>query len=412
MNRRFAVLVACFFAVLISYSVRYAYGVLLPEMLPSLSISKTEAGVIYGSFFIVYTVSSPLLGMMGDRRDMRPVLTVFCLILGTGTFLMAYATSLVQASIFFALAGIGSSACWAPVMALAQRWISDKHKGKTLAFIDIGSALGIVGGSTLLPLIVSAQSWRTGWTALGALGFAVALLSFLAVRNRPGEAAKPQPAGQFRNTRDSLARIYMNLLRDGKFWLIGLAYLLTGFSIIIPFTFLTTYGSQEMGFSYEAAAKLVMVIGITAVVGKIIIGSLSDKIRRINIMIFCALLIAAGCLGMAYGQGAALVVFTAVFGIGYGVVWSMYAAAASDYFPKESSGSIVGLWTLYLGVGSTISPIIAGWIADTTGTLMWSFVLAAAGAVISFFLLLPVLRAPLQTYPENIMTEKAEAPAE
>ena len=95
---------------------------------------------------------------------------------------------------------------------------------------------------------------------------------------------------------------------------------------------------------------------------------------------------------MAYGQGVALTIFTTIFGLGYGAVWSMYAASASDYFSKESAGSIVGLWTLYLGVGSTISPVIAGWIADTTGTFAWSFVLAAAGAAISFLLLVPVWR--------------------
>ena len=64
-----------------------------------------------------------------------------------------------------------------------------------------------------------------------------------------------------------------------------------------------------------------------------------------------------------------MVVFTAIFSLGYGTIWSMYAASASDYFSKESSGSIVGLWTVFLGVGSILSPIIVGRIADTTGTL-------------------------------------------
>jgi hypothetical protein len=37
--------------------------------------------------------------------------------------------------------------------------------------------------------------------------------------------------------------------------------------------------------------------------------------------------------------------------------------------------------------------VAAGWIADVTGTLAWSFVLAAAGGVVSLFLLVPVWRA-------------------
>lgn len=400
-KRALAVLVACFCTVFTSYAIRYGYGVLLPEMLPSLAISKTEAGVIYASYFIAYTVFSPLLGLMGDKYDMRLLLTLFTAALGAGTFLMAYASSLMSASLFFTLAGIGSAACWAPVMALAQRWTSDKHRGKTLAFVDIGSALGIVGSSTAMPLIVVPYGWRAGWMSLGALGFAVVAINFLMVRNPPGEPSKPRRTEPERHTSEPISVIYLKLLHDARFWLIGLAYLLTGFSIIIPFTFLSTYAAQELAFPYETATRLVTVIGIVAVVGKMALGSLSDKIRRLNIMMLCALLIAGGSLGMAYGRGMTLILFTAIFGFGYGAVWSMYAASASDYFSKESAGSIIGLWTLYVGIGSVLSPIIAGWIADTTGTLAWSFVLAAASAIISLFLLVPVWRVSSDSSPRK-----------
>ena len=401
MDKRLAVLVACFFTVFISYAIRYGYGVLLPEMLPALAITKTEAGVIYASFFIAYTVFSPLLGLLGDRYNVRLLLTLFAAILGTGTFLMAYSSSLIQASLFFALAGIGSAACWAPVMALAQRWTSDKHRGKTLAFVDVGSSLGIIGMSTAVPLIVTAHSWRAGWMSLGALGFAVAVINFLMVRSSPEKQPKLRQTGLGRHTGEPVSVTYMKLLRDTRFWLIGLAYLLTGFSILIPFTFLSTYAAQELAFSYEAATRLITVIGVGAVVSKLTLGPLSDKVGRIKVMMLCAALMAVGSLGMAYGQGMILTLFTAIFSLGYGAVWSMYAASASDYFSKESAGSIVGLWTLYLGIGSILSPIIAGWIADTTGTLAWSFVLATAGSVISLFLLVPVWRASSGSLPGN-----------
>ncbi len=399
MDRRLAVLVACFCTIFTSYAVRYGYGILLPEMLPALAISKTEAGVIYASFFIAYTVLSPVLGLLGDKYNVRLLLTLFVTVLGAGTFLMAYSSSIIQASLFFILAGIGSAVCWAPTMALAQRWTSDKHRGQTLAFIDVGSSLGIVGTSTAVPMIATAHNWRAGWMSLGALGFAVAAINFLAVRSHPGEQSKLRQKRLEQHAGEPVSVIYMRLLRDIRFWLIGLAYLFTGFSIIIPFTFLSTYAVQELAFTYEAATRLITVIGIGAIVGKITLGPLSDKVGRIRVMMLCALLIAGGSLGMAYSQGIRLVVFTAIFALGYGTVWSMYAASASDYFSKESSGSIVGLWTVYLGIGSILSPIIAGWIADTTGTLSWSFVLAAAGAIISIFLLVPMWRASPASLP-------------
>ena len=392
MDRRLAVLIACFFIVFTSYAIRYSYGVLLPEMLPSLAITKTEAGVIYAAFFIAYTVLSPVVGLMGDRYNARLLISGFVAALGTGAFLMAYSSSIVQASFFFTLAGIGSTACWAPVMALAQRWTSDKHRGKTLAFVDCGSALGIIISSATMPMIVSAYDWTAGWRSLGILGFAVAIMSFLMIREKQAEPSNLSNTGTGRPTREPIRVTYKKLLGDGKFWLIGLSYMLVGFSVMIPFTFLSTYATQELSFSYGAAARLITVVGIGGIVGKVTLGPLSDKVGRIQVMMTCAVLLAVGTLVMAYSKGMILTLFTAIFGLGYGALWSMYAASASDYFAKESAGGIVGLWTFYLGVGLVTSPIIAGWIGDTTGTLSGAFVLAAIVAVLSFLLLVPVWR--------------------
>jgi len=400
-KRALAVLAACFCTIFISYAIRYGYGILLPVMLPSLAITKTEAGVIYASFFIAYTILSPLLGLLGDRYNVRQLITVFVVILATGTFLMAYASSIMQASLFFILAGIGSAACWAPVMALAQRWTSDKHRGKTLAFVDVGSSLGIIGSSAGVPLIAAARNWNAGWMSLGALGFAVAAINFLLIREHPDRLSQNRRRVPGERAGEPVRVTYAKLLRDTRFWLIGLAYLLTGFSILIPFTFLSTYANQELAFPYEAATRLITMIGIGAVIGKVTLGPLSDRVGRIKIMMLCALLITAGNLGIAYSRGVTLTIFTVIFGLGYGALWAMYAASASDYFSKESAGSTVGLWTLYLGIGSILSPILAGWIADTTGTLAWSFVLAAGGAAISFLLLVPVWRGSSGNLPGN-----------
>jgi MFS family permease len=390
--RRFPVLAACFLTVFIAYAVRYGYGVLLPEMLPTLGVSKAAAGVVYSSFFIAYTVCSPVLGLLADRLNTRVLISGFVALLGLGALLMAFAASVLTASIFFALAGIGAAACWAPVMAVARRWSDAKRKGMTLAFIDTGSALGVIATSAAIPALVVATDWMAGWMTLGIAGLAVAAFDLLFLRHGPdgGRAPLPKVAEAEAAPRPAL----VSALGDSRFWLIGLAYLLTGFSILIPFTFLSTYAVEEMAFPFQSAAALLTVVGVCAIVGKLVLGPLSDRIRRIRVMMICAALIMAGTLGMAAGRGHAwLYVFTGVFGLGYGAAWSMYAAAASDYFPGEMTGGIVGMWTTLLGVGSIVSPVAAGWIADRTGTLAWSLVLASAGGAVSLLLLVPVWRA-------------------
>jgi DHA1 family bicyclomycin/chloramphenicol resistance-like MFS transporter len=135
---------------------------------------------------------------------------------------------------------------------------------------------------------------------------------------------------------------------------------------------------------------LLTAIGIGAIVSKVSLGPLSDRVGRIKVMMLCSVLIAGGSLGMVFGNGVWLFVTSVVFSLGYGVIWAMYAAAASDHFSRESAGTTVGLWTMFLGVGSILSPIISGWIADATGNLAWSFALAAGAAFLSFLFLIPV----------------------
>jgi MFS family permease len=389
MNKRL-VLLACFLTVFIAYAVRYGYGILLPEMLDSLGITKTDAGIIFSAFFIAYTIGSPVCGFISDRYGSRWLLGSFVIALGAGAFLMSRISSILQASLFFTLAGIGSAACWAPVMALAQKWTSHEHRGKTLAFIDIGSALSIIAMSAFVPLIIRESDWRAGWKILGAVGICIGVFNFLAVKNPP-DIQQAQPGknlGPAATTGTPLSFI----LHSGKFWLFGLGYLFTGFSILIPFTFLNTYAVQELSFSYNITASLFTVLGIGAIISKITIGPLSDKLGRIKMIFLCGILICLGCLGMVYNNIITLFAATFIFSLGYGAVWAMYAAAASDYFARESSGTIVGLWTLFLGIGSILSPVFSGRLADATGTLTWSFGLGAAAALLSVILLIPLWR--------------------
>jgi MFS family permease len=97
MDRRATiVLVACFFTVFAAYAIRYSYGTLLPEMLISLDITKAQAGVIYSSYFIAYTILSPVMGILSDRYDMRIMVSVFVALMGGGVYFLLSPESAAQ----------------------------------------------------------------------------------------------------------------------------------------------------------------------------------------------------------------------------------------------------------------------------------------------------------------------------
>jgi MFS family permease len=65
----------------------------------------------------------------------------------------------------------------------------------------------------------------------------------------------------------------------------------------------------------------------------------------------------------------------------------MYAAAGADFFPPGTTGSVLGFWTIFFGIGLILAPTLGGYIADMTGSFTWSFLAASAtGLGAAFFI--------------------------
>ena len=82
-----------------------------------------------------------------------------------------------------------------------------------------------------------------------------------------------------------------------------------------------------------------------------------------------------------------ILIVSSIFGVFYAVAWPLYAAAASDFFPRGATGSVLGFWTIFYGLGLSLSPTLGGYIADLTGTFTWSFLMAAITGVLATFFL-------------------------
>jgi ACS family glucarate transporter-like MFS transporter len=217
-RRAYAIIITCFFTVSLAYGIRYAYGMLLPEMLPALGISKTKAGTIFAVYFLVYTVCTPVMGTLSDLFNYRLLVPLFTGVLATGALLMAYADGFLTTCLIFSIAGLGNAACWAPVAALVSKWVPDHKRGTALSFVTMGVGLGIILWGTLIPVIVSAADWRVGWLSLGFFGFGVAALNFALVRN-PEVLDRPQSSMQ-KHARDVWIT-YKSLFKNKTFWIIG-----------------------------------------------------------------------------------------------------------------------------------------------------------------------------------------------
>jgi sugar phosphate permease len=385
------ILAVSFATVFTNYSIRLSYGILMPEMIQSLRITKAQAGVIGSSFYVSYTIFSPLLGFLVDRLSARKLLMIFCLIGGTGTFLMGKPETLLQACLSFGLMGVGSAAMWTPVVTLVQRWFGERRRGLALGLLSISYTIGYGIMGLVLPPLVERYGWRTCWFILSGLAFALVPLNGFFVRNDPADMNLAPWGGVAKTAAEKkpTARIaYRELLKMPNLWLIGISYFFIGFTAYVVNMFLVTYGTLELKFPFPQAAKLASMVAFSGMIGAVCLPAVSDILGRKKCLT-CINLFMTGSIALIIWAGARwvpLLLSVSLFGIFYAAVWPMYAAAAADYFPREATGSVLGFWTIFYGIGLILAPTLGGYIADVTGTFTRAFSLAIiTGTIAAIF---------------------------
>jgi sugar phosphate permease len=388
------ILAASFLTAVVSYSIRLGYGVILPHMLESFRISKTEGGLIYSVFFFMYTLFAPIVGNLTDRLGARRVITLFCAIMAIGVLLMGTVQSLEGAMLFMAIAGVGISATWAPVVALCTGWFGPNRRGSVLGTITGGVHLGYGVLGVVFPLLVARYSWRLGWVLLGLSAVLVAVMNGLVLRSRPEDVGLQSLGGQTKTIETSIQgkRNYQEVFKKKKFWLIGTSYFFIAFCYYTLISFMVTYGTTELGIHYGVASSFATVFAFAATAGAVSVGTFSDRFGRKRSIILSELLIAGSVFLMIAAGPSFWILFPAigVCGLFSGPIFPLYGACSRDYFEQGVTGTVIGAWTCIYGVGATIAPLLAGYLADRTGTLRWGFALAGVAALVAPVLMVPV----------------------
>jgi sugar phosphate permease len=379
------ILGASFLTTLVSYSIRLGYGVILPEMIRYMGISKTEGGLTYSILFITYTLFAPIVGNLTDRIGGRKVIPFFCAILAIGVLLMSTANSLVSVVLFIAIAGIGISATWTPVVALTTRWFNTNKRGFVLGIVTLGSYIGYGILGLVFPLVVARYNWRYGWTILGLSAAVVAVVNGLVLRSKP-EDLDLLPWGEKGKSTGLTSHIhssYHTILKRKIFWQIGISYFFISFCYYTFVSFIVTYGTTEIGIRYSIAASFASILAFGGIVGSVPFATLSDSFGRNRTIFICQLVIAASILFLLIARSNLWMIFIsiAIYGIFFGPIFPLYGACARDYFEEKVTGTVIGAWTFIYGIGAVLAPFVVGFLSDLTGTFCWGF---ALGSIASF----------------------------
>ena len=400
------ILATCFVNLFINYSVRLGYGVVLPEMIKDLSLSRTAGGTIFNAYLFSYIILTPITGYLTDRFGARYVITTCTFILGAGVFLMGTVESLWTACLVYTIVGLGSTGMWTPIITVVQRWFAPNRRGLALGILSTGYGLGFATMGVVFPWIVNQFSWRYSWYFLGTGALLMVVANGLLLRSDPASAGY-LPWGQKEGSllteegkgsnpkREPLS----NVFKSSTFWLIGLSYFSISYSLYGITTFMVDYAQNQIGLPFEKASFLATIHGVCQVVGVLTVLPLSDYIGRKRTIIISNSFITICLAGiLLYGSSwVMLYVLVGVLAVFYGVIWPMYGACAGDYFPKEVMGTVIGAWTPFYGLGAILVHWVSGVLRDSTGSYDYSFAINTVMAALAVLLICTVKKDTMST---------------
>jgi MFS transporter, Spinster family, sphingosine-1-phosphate transporter len=162
---------------LFNYLDRYVVASLVESLKKApLLLSDTEAGSLMTGFVIVYMLTSPIFGRLGDRRGRPRLLALGVGVWSVATALGGLARSFTGLFAARAAVGVGEAAYGTIAPALLADHFPREKRGRVFAVffaaIPIGSAAGYVLGG----LMDQRFGWRAAFFVAGVPGLLLALL--------------------------------------------------------------------------------------------------------------------------------------------------------------------------------------------------------------------------------------------
>ena len=358
----------------LTVGMRLGIGPFFLPMVEDLGFSRSLLASIIAIGMLCYGLAMPLAGYLVGRFGTR-----FVLLLGTAiVFGSVIWTVNARSPLAFLLAfgvlmsvglGFTSPVALTPIIS---RWFT-RQRGMALFFLSTGS----MAGMALLTPILTAAIHAIGWQST-LVGFAVLFAmvtvpaALLCMREAAPEHTDLLPeqisAGKAGGKAAPAKLTVGAALRTSPFWKIVTGLFACGFSMNL----LGTHGVpmlMDHGFDAMTSSYGIGLIGLVAIFGTLVLGRLSDRLPRRNILATIYLVRGLGFFALlAVGTHWELYIAAAIGGM----VWAGSIATSSAMLADIYGVRLVGVMygTAYLGhqVGAMLSSWLGGWAFDRFGT--------------------------------------------
>ena len=350
----------------------YSFGLFVEPLEQEFGWNRTQLNASL-SFAAVSSLVAPLIGRALDKFGARPVMAASILTLAL-TFglrpLMGNVWHWYLLSLVHFVAFPGATMLAGP--KLVGSWFP-RTRGRMMGVSSMGANFGGIILPFSIGALITATSWRWGFTVLGALSGLVGVLALLFVRERkvgPEPAVSGSRAPVLATDKGATVR---EAFRSPVVYAMTIGTVAASFAYSAMLTQIIPHLEAE-GLPKEQAAAFLSLMAVFGMGGKVSFGYLTERLASRKVLSL-SLFVQGICLValITLPGYSALWLFAPILGLGFGGMGSALPILVQDTVGMRNFGTIYGFVTMATVSSSLLGPLLMGSVYDLRGSYAIGF---------------------------------------
>jgi MFS family permease len=403
MKKRSIVLILLTFLGVITFLDRINISVAGDSIMTDLNLSESQWGWVLSAFILSYSLFQIPLGLWGDKKGQRLVLTFIVVWWSVFTGLTGAAGGFMAMMAIRFMFGLGEAGAYPNMTGTIGRWFPKAETGKAQGYIWAASRFGgALAPITVIPLMAW-LGWRVTFMVFGSLGIVWGMVWFLWYRDKPSAIAGITES-ELREIRENQPAAVKEkvpwrlITRSRQFWLILSMYWFYVWGSWFFFSWFPTFLERGRGFSKMELTYAVAVPFLMGVIGNISGGYLSDRLSKkyglktgrrllgVGGLAVAAILMFLG--GFIPGKIQVFILLSLCFGVMDLMLPSAWAICLD--VGKKYAGAISGAMNTAGNLGGFVCATVFGYLVQATGNYNFPLYVIAGMLLMAAFLFLGI----------------------
>jgi MFS transporter, OFA family, oxalate/formate antiporter len=385
------VMVAAALVLQLCLGVLYAWSVFRAPLMKQFGWTVKEAGYPLMASFFFFAVGMIVAGRWQDKAGPRKVAIVGGVLLAVGCFLAGAIGQTVGGMVFAygILGGLGVGFAYVTPIATCIKWFPDM-RGTITGLAVFGFGAGTLVFGPLINKLIGSIGLSQTFYAVGAI-MLVCVCGAGSFFKVPPAGYKPAgwnpPAGAAA-TVTKADWTPNEIIGNGQFYVLWLIYLIAAAAGLMIIGQAVPIGLEVAKLDRAVAAGGLGTMALLNGLGRLVHGSISDKLGRKNTLILCfaEYLVAFLLLLPNADTFTKWLVGICIVGFSYGGYLAIMPSLTADYFGTKSLGANYGYLFTAWGIAGVSGPFMIDAVKTSTGSFTNAMYYISAACVVGIVL--------------------------